>query len=49
MLNETSEARRSAPNMGLRSMVYAVDVGGLPTAAFEAVSLAKARTLSPEL
>jgi hypothetical protein len=49
MLNETSEAQRSAPNIGLKSMVYAVDVGGLPTVAFEAVSLAKARTLSREL
>jgi hypothetical protein len=30
-------------------MVYAVDVGGRPTVAFEAASLAKARSLSREL
>ena len=34
---------------GLASMVYAVDVGGKPTVAFKAMSLATARRVSREL
>ena len=34
---------------GLSSMIYAVDVGGQPTVAFEAASLSRARTISRKL